>query len=104
MAERTARALLLDPDPDTGEAKLLLTSIKDTDWRHQDYALRRGYTSMITLAVDELLAAVGEMNGRLDVLEAEIRALKAGAPVTTYSQRVPLVVDAEDRSAKGRTL
>lgn len=46
-----------------------LTSIRDADWRHQRVAMMRGYNSLTDYAVDEMLAQLGDLTGRIERLE-----------------------------------
>ena len=72
---RVDRALLLEQDMTKGRP--LLDSIRDADFRHQSAAMVLGYKSVAEMAVDELVGIVRELQGRLDVLEGQMRGMHA---------------------------
>lgn len=80
---RVDRSLLLERDPQKVRATMEpLRSIRDVDWRHQAHAIAAGYSSVAEMAIDELIARVGDLADRIDQVQAQIdRLTVAGVPV-----------------------
>lgn len=72
---RVNRALLLEKDPEELKDRPALTSIRDADWRHQRIAMIGGYSSVMEMAIDELITLVRELQERVDKLEGNLHRI-----------------------------